>query len=84
MWRWSEKGCIRFQSEQNPASCFHDAQINPNVLRYCMHIPECPFQRTACVQRARTGTVIDKIDRFEQRWQQHAMQPTERGLAPPS
>ena len=36
--------------------------MDSDVLRYCMHIPECPFQRTACVQRARTGTVIDQID----------------------
>jgi hypothetical protein len=38
--------------------------MDSNVLRYCMHIPECPFQRTACVQRARTGTVIEQIDRL--------------------
>ena len=34
----------------------------PDVLRYSMHVPERPFQPTTCVQRARTGTQIKKVD----------------------
>jgi hypothetical protein len=36
--------------------------MDPNVLRYCVHIAECPFQRATRVQRARTSTDIEKID----------------------
>ena len=36
--------------------------MDPDVLSYCVYIAECPLQRTACVQRIRTGTEMEKVN----------------------
>lgn len=44
------------------ARCFHYSRMDADVLRDRVHIPECSLKRTACVQRIRAGTEIEKID----------------------
>ena len=58
----SEQWRVRFESKQNSACRFHDAWMDANVLRYCVHIPECPLQRTTRVERVRASADIEKIN----------------------
>jgi hypothetical protein len=47
--RRSQQGCIRLQSEENPAGRLQDARIDPDMLGDSVYVSERPLKRATRV-----------------------------------